>query len=133
MDPTYYQHHIEQIIHKKYSNRRQLEIVIGMRRFLTLHFAEEISMQQLAKRFHTSKFHLLRVFKKYYGQTPKQYLREKRIERAKQLLRSGSTVSACCTAIGYESLSSFSVLFKNRTGMNPSAFQKAQLSRNKTD
>jgi AraC-like DNA-binding protein len=74
----------------------------------------------------TSKFHLLRLFKKYYGQTPKQYLIEKRIEKAKELLQEGETVTETCFATGFGSPSSFSTLFKSRVGLTPVEFQKKQ-------
>jgi len=71
-----------------------------------------------------SKFHFLRLFKNSYGQTPHQYLTEQRIRKAKQLLRSGMTATEVCAAVGFESLSSFTRLFKKLTGTPPSMFQK---------
>jgi len=75
-----------------------------------------------------SKYHLLRLFKKYYGQTPGQYLTDKRIERSKELLKQGMSVTDTCFAIGFESACSFSTLFKKRTGRTPTTFQKEQFS-----
>jgi AraC-like DNA-binding protein len=71
---------------------------------------------------------MLRLFKKYYGQTPRQYLIDKRIEKSKEQLKIGISVTETCFAVGFESLSSFSNLFKTKTGKSPTEFQKEQLS-----
>ena len=82
--------------------------------------------------FHfVSKFHLLRLFKKHYGQTPRQYIIDKRIEKAKEQLKYGMSVTQTCFAVGFESLGSFSALFRTKTGKSPSEFQNEQLSRSK--
>lgn len=74
-----------------------------------------------------SKFHLLRLFKKHYGLTPRQYLIDKRIEKSKEQLKNGMSVTETCFAVGFESLGSFSTLFKTKTGKSPSEFQNEQL------
>ncbi|HEX7902917.1 MAG TPA: helix-turn-helix domain-containing protein [Chitinophagaceae bacterium] len=66
----------------------------------------------------------MRLFKNSYGQTPHQYLTEQRIRKAKQLLRSGMPATEVCRAVGFESISSFTRLFKKMTGTPPSIFQK---------
>jgi len=75
---------------------------------------------------------LLRIFKKYYGTTPRQYLINKRIEKAKCFLQSGKSVSDTCYIIGFESINSFSNLFKAKTGMSPSIYRKATFDKSKT-
>jgi len=57
-----------------------------------------------------------------------QYLTDRRIEKSKDLLRSGMTVTETCFAVGFESPSSFSTLFKNKIGLAPIEFQKKQFS-----
>ena len=78
-----------------------------------------------------SKYHLLRLFKKYYGLTPRQYLIDKRIENSKTHLINGMSVTETCFAVGFESLGTFSTLFKTKTGKSPTEFQKEQFSRSK--
>ena len=72
-----------------------------------------------------SKYHLLRLFKKYYGLTPRQYLIDKRIEKSKEHLINGMSVTETCYAVGFESLGSFSALFKSKIGKSPTAFKKS--------
>ena len=49
----------------------------------------------------------------------------KRLEEAKKLLKEGETVSNTCYSVGFESLNSFSNLFKSKTGQTPSAYRQA--------
>ena len=121
---TYYHKEITRIGSICYSNKGQLDTVIGTRHYINNNFDQELNLDLLSHIRFTSKFHLLRLFKRYYGQTPKQYLIDKRIEQAKQLLIKGSTVTDTCYDIGFDSPSSFSTLFKSRVGQTPTEFQK---------
>lgn len=121
---TYYLTEITRIKSICYSNKGQLDTVIGTRHYINSNFDKELNLDMLSHIRFTSKFHLLRLFKKYYGQTPKQYLIDKRIEQAKELLTEGTNITETCFCIGFESPSSFSTLFKSRVGLTPSEFQK---------
>ena len=121
---TFYQSEINRIRSICYSNKGQIETVIGTRHYINNNFDKELNLDLLSHIRFTSKFHLLRLFKKYYGQTPKQYLTDKRMEKAKELLKKGMNVTETCFEIGFESPSSFCTLFKSREGMTPNEFQK---------
>ena len=128
---TFYEKEIKRIRKSCYSNDKQLETVIATRNFIDANFDKELNLDFLSHVRYTSKYHLLRLFKRYYGITPKQYLIDKRIEIAKERLRTGMSVTETCFAVGFESVGSFSTLFKVKTGKSPSEYQKEQLSRNK--
>src|SRR6476661_1368927 len=121
---TYYQSEITRIRNICYSNKAQIETVIGTRHYINNNFDRELNLNLLSRTRFTSKFHLLRLFKKYYGQTPKQYLTDKRIEKSKELLKNGKSVTEACFAVGFECQSSFCTLFKRRAGLTPTEFQK---------
>ena len=121
---TFYQTEITRIRDTCYSNKRQIEAVVGTRHYINTNFDKGLNLGLLSHMCFTSKFHLLRLFKRYYGVTPKQYLTDKRIEIAKELLRKGVNITETCFATGFESPSSFSTLFKYRVGLAPAEFQK---------
>ncbi len=121
---TDYLKEITRIKNLCYHNKEQIDTVIGTRHYINNHFDKELNLDLLSHIRCTSKFHLLRLFKRYYGQTPKQYLIEKRLEHAKELLLKGAKISETCYDIGFESPSSFSTLFKVRFGLTPRDFQK---------
>ena len=121
---TFYQIEINKIKNSIWSNQGQLDTVIGTRNYINNNFDKELNLELLSHIRFTSKFHLLRLFKRYYGITPKQYLTDKRIEKAKEYLKTEMNITETCFAIGFESPSSFSTLFKSRTGLAPAEFQK---------
>ena len=126
---TFYQREVERIRNIIYANREQLDIVIRTRKYIDENFGDDINLEVLCRTQFVSKYHLLRLFKKYYGLTPKKYLTEKRIEESRLLLLKGISVKETCFAVGYTSPSSFSTWFKSKTGLSPMAFQNEQLSR----
>ena len=121
---TYYLKKIAQVKDDCYANKRQLDTVIGTRHYINNNYDKALNLDLLSNVRFTSKFHLIRLFKKYYGQTPKQYLIGKRIEKAKELLGKGKSVTDTCYEVGLDSPSSFSTLFKSRVGLTPTQFQK---------
>jgi AraC-like DNA-binding protein len=121
---TFYQREINRIRDICYSNDGQLNAVIGARSFIVNNFDKELNLDLLAHTSFISKFHLLRLFKKYYGQTPQQYLTDKRIEKSKEYLKNGMNITETSFAVGFESPCSFSTLFKSRTGQTPTEFKK---------
>lgn len=126
---SYYLQEIQRIKQASYSNTRHLTHVIATRRHIQAHYDKDLNLEALARIRQTSKYHLLRLYKRYYGHSPKQYLTEIRIKKAKQLLSDGHTVTETCFMVGFSSLGSFSTLFKNRVGLSPSKYRKSQLSR----
>jgi len=122
---TYYVQELKRIKKICFSNKIQINIAVNTKRYIDTNFSKEINLDLLARLQFISKYHLIRVFKKYYGITPNQYLINKRIEKAKNILKSGKSVSETCHKIGFESIGSFSNLFKHKTGISPSIYRRA--------
>lgn len=110
---------------KQYLYRR----VVHAKLFIDRNFAGTIDLKHSADEASFSKFHFIRLFKEIYGKTPHQYLIYVRVERAKALLSEGAPVSQVCYDVGFESVGSFSDLFKRNVGLSPSAFRKTQVER----
>lgn len=126
---TLYEQEINRINAKLYSNQEQIDTVIGIRNYIDNNYGKELNLDFLSRVRYVSKYHMLRLFKRHYGLTPRQYLMDKRIAISKELLKNGTSVTKACYAVGFESLGSFSTLFKTKTGKSPSQYQKEQLSR----
>lgn len=72
-----------------------------------------------------SKFHFIRLFKDVYGQTPRQYLITKRLDRASKLLiHSSLTFHEICQEVGLKDSSSFGRLFKRSFGATPHLYRQ---------
>ncbi|HEY1446518.1 MAG TPA: AraC family transcriptional regulator [Acidimicrobiales bacterium] len=102
----------------------------GARDLMDRRFADPLDLDQMADHVGFSKFHFARAFKDAYGETPANYLTRRRVERAKDLLRSANlTVTEVCMLVGFSSLGSFSSRFSELVGMSPRAFQRAAAAR----
>lgn len=93
-------------------------------------YAEPIDLDALAARAGCSRYHFLRSFRAAYGETPVRYLTRRRIERAKDLLRSANlTVTEVCWLVGFASLGSFSSRFRELVGVPPSVYRDQMAQR----
>jgi AraC-like DNA-binding protein len=82
-----------------------------------------LTLEELGRRVGCSPFYLSRLFSEATGMTMARYLRDLRLERAAELLRSGEyNVTEAAMAVGYSSLSHFSKAFAVRFGSCPCAF-----------
>jgi len=95
--------------------------------FIDAHFNKAINLDAIADEAHFSKYHFIRIFKKTYRQTPHQYLINVRVEQAKKLLQTNIPVADACYTCGFESISSFTTLFKKMTNRTPAEYRQQQL------
>lgn len=96
--------------------------IVQAKLFIDSHFAEHLDLDNISNEAYFSKYHFIRLFKKIYGKTPYQYLISVRLDNAKNLLKGGMSVTEVCTEVGFESLSSFSGLFKRTFRISPSDY-----------
>ena len=100
--------------------------VIRAIRFIEDHLSGDISLDCIAGSANLSKYHFCRIFKKYTGMNPVQYVRYARMEKAKILLKKNNmTISMVASDVGYHDLSNFDRQFKRHTGMTPNDYKSA--------
>lgn len=109
------------LISKKYHNDKA---VLSVQNWLEEHYISDISIEHLGQQFGLSHRSLIRRFKSAAGLTPSNYLQEIRLDAAsKYLVQSVKTIGEITHAIGYEDISSFTKLFKRKTGLSPSNYR----------
>ena len=86
---TFYEKKLNRLRGIVYANQGQINTVIATRNYIKDNFASNLNLDLLSQIQSVSKYHLLRLFKKYYGQTPRQYLVDIRIEKSKEYLKRG--------------------------------------------
>lgn len=87
-------------------------------------FDPDLSVEQLAEISHISPCYFRRLFKTQYALTPKEYMLNQKINRAKELLRgSYFSVTAICAECGFSSIYHFCRTFKQTTGYTPTEYQ----------
>ena len=84
------------------------------------------SLKALASAARMSHTKLNHCFRRIYGMTAFQYLREARLNRAREMLENqGLSVTEAAYAVGYDSLSHFSQAYKKHFGISPGIYLKA--------
>jgi AraC-like DNA-binding protein len=86
-------------------------------------------VEKLASALGLSAGHFRQVFKQHTGLSPYQYHQQLKISRAKSLLRSSdATIKQIAKILGFESVFSFSKLFKKKTSVSPHQWLEAQMA-----
>lgn len=92
--------------------------------YLSRHYYEPFSLQQLTKISGLSVSRLCHLFHKETGMTPGTFLEERRMQHARALLQlTQSTVSEIANQCGYEDALYFSKRFKRKSGISPRAYR----------
>ena len=91
--------------------------------FIDENYYESIGLEKISQQAFLSRFHFHRLFTRIYRSTPHRYLTQKRIEKAKQLLAENKPINDVCSEVGFESIGSFSTLFKKEIGFAPTLYR----------
>jgi AraC-like DNA-binding protein len=86
-------------------------------------YHESIDLKEISQQAFLSRFHFHRLFTRIYRRTPHQYLTQKRLDKARDLLSENKPVTEVCNEVGFESIGSFSVLFKKEIGFAPQYYR----------
>ena len=96
------------------------------RDYLTEHYNEKITLDDLAARYAVSKFHFQKQFKHFIGYTPNEFLLQLRLTRAKELLRqTDHPISQIACDVGIQNVSHFISLFKKQEGITPLGYRNS--------
>ena len=120
---TFYHAEVLRIRENELPKSYLVDQVMQAKQYIDVNFADSLDLDRISGAGCCSKFHFIRIFKKIYGRTPHQYLISVRIEKARQLLKVQKSVTEACFAVGFDSVSSFTGLFKKMVGVTPSAFK----------
>lgn len=103
------------------------DVVERAKAYIDANLSQEISLGRLAEKLYVSPFYLSRLFKIETNQSFKEYLNQKRVGKAMDLLiRTNLTVSEIASLVGYQYPNYFARVFRKFTGQSPDAFRKAR-------
>jgi AraC-like DNA-binding protein len=107
------------------STREELfrRLLVG-RDYLHSHSSGPVSLAAVARSACLSPFHFHRGFTSAFERTPHAYLTGLRLERARAMIESGSTVLDACLDAGFSSPSAFTRLFRSHFGEVPSSVRR---------
>ncbi|HEX3783983.1 MAG TPA: AraC family transcriptional regulator [Pseudonocardiaceae bacterium] len=95
--------------------------------YIREHYSEPVTVNDMAEKVSLSPSSFSHLFREVTGRSPYQFLKEIRLDRARELLRDGRlSVTAVSRAVGYSSASHFIKEFRSRFGTTPRAYVDAQ-------
>lgn len=95
---------------------------------------EDMNVDRLAEELGVSRTHLYRRLKERYGINPSDYIRNKRLQRACELLKNDDLdITQIAYALGFSSQSQFSTTFKQFMGYTPTEFRLKHTEDTKSD
>ena len=92
-------------------------------KYIAQHLEEDLSVDALAKRFFLSRYYLMHRFKAVTGYSVHQYISQKRLLRAGELIREGVPVMKAAEQAGFSEYSTFLRAFQNTFHMSPREFR----------
>lgn len=100
-----------------------------MLNFIEQNFNRPMRIAELIDLMGRSESHVTKIFRHYVGVSPKQYLQEKRMARAKELLHvSNLSISEVGSAVGFPNAYYFSRGFRQAVGTSPSDYRRTHHS-----
>jgi AraC-like DNA-binding protein len=95
-------------------------------RFIGENLGCELDVESLSRRFYLSRYYLMHRFKAVTGYTVHQYISQKRLLRAGELIRAGVPVMKAAGESGFRDYSAFLRAFQNTFHVSPREFQSGQ-------
>lgn len=92
--------------------------------YIEANLSRDVHLDELAETASLSSFHFAKLFKQSTGASPHQYILQRRLERAKELLRKpGLTISEISLDAGFSDQSHFTNVFRRFVGVPPSKYR----------
>lgn len=106
------------------ARKSSLDIVENIRNMLDSNYQTDVVFSDLAREFYISPSQLTKYFTAQYGVSPRQYLSDLRIGKAKALLLSNTPVKHIAELVGFSDQLYFSRFFRKRVGVSPSEYRE---------
>jgi AraC-like DNA-binding protein len=104
--------------------RREPVLVKRVREYLDEHYADSVSLEELARMVNLSPFHLNRVFRMEVGLPPHAYQTQVRVMRSKSLLAQGIAIDRAAVDVGFFDQSHFTNHFRRLMGYTPGIYRQ---------
>ncbi|WP_281885416.1 response regulator [Paenibacillus sp. YYML68] len=102
-------------------------VMFEIAKYISNHYHEDISLQEIANHFYLSREYISRKFKQEFGENLSDYLSRIRMDKAKLLLLNPHLrIAQIASMVGYEDEKYFSKVFKKTTGVTPNEYRKGR-------
>lgn len=107
------------------SSTGEPDYIKSIKEYFKANYSEKITMKALSDKYFLSEAHLQKQFKKHAGTSPANYLKQLRIEKAKQLLRTTpDSIAEIAEKSGFGDTSYFILVFKASESVTPLEYRK---------
>lgn len=100
------------------------ETIAAILNYINENLKEVLSIESIAEKFYMSKYYLMHKFKAQTGYTVHNYILQKRLILAKDLIKKGKAVTEVYIDCGFSDYSNFIRTFKKNYGVSPKKYHK---------
>jgi AraC-like DNA-binding protein len=115
------------------NTKRDDELFENILLYIDRNIFENIEVEDICSLFNISLSGFNHKFKEYTGVTPRYYINGMKVQKAKELLKNGKSVTETAMQLSFNSSDYFSVVFKKYTTYSPTKYVNLPLSNNEED
>lgn len=93
--------------------------------YIKYNYAKNLRIDEIADYVNIDRSYLYKIFKRYTGMSPQEYLIDHRMGKAKVFLEQGHGIAETAELVGFGDIYSFSASFKKRYGISPSNYKNS--------